>query len=190
MTSNTFQTGQNPYRIAGAAALIVVALVVAILCTPTIFQAFRGPRTVTEEELAALPSAGWWNNYVRFTPSEPARNTEWIYGVKGNEGTKFLLLPVKDRYLLCSARVTSEGPEYIGSLGYIEEAEKQTVVSAEDQGKLLPFMLQGVRSIWFDTGAALLVILGCLGSAAWLIVQVVMARSGRGLDVGQWLVQD
>jgi hypothetical protein len=164
------------YRVAGAAALVVVAFVVAIVCSPFMIQAIRGPRTVTEQKLLQMQSAGWFDNYVRFKPSGPVRDTEWVYGVKGNAGTKFLLLPVGDRYLFCSARIKNEGPEYIGSLGFLVAAEVETAVPAEDRGKLLPFMLQAVRSIWFDTGAALVVIAGCLGGAAWLGVQEAMAR--------------
>ena len=37
-------------------------------------------------------------------------------------------------------------------------------------------MGQAVRSIWFDTGAALLAISACLGIAAWLGVQVAMTK--------------
>jgi hypothetical protein len=166
----------NVYRIAGAAALVALALVVAIACSPFMFQAFRGPRTVTEQELLQMQSAGWFDNYVRFKPTAPVRKTEWVYGVEGNAGTKFLMLPVGDRYLLCSARIKNEGPEYVGSLGFLVAAEVETVVPAADRGKLLPFMLQAVRSIWFDTGAALLAIAGCLGGAAWLGVQVAMTR--------------
>jgi len=176
MTNNAPRADHNRYRVAGAVGLVIAALVVAVVCSPFMVQAFRGPRTVTEEELLAMQSAGWWDNYVRFTPSAPARNTEWVYGVKGNEGTKFLLLPVGDRYLFCSARVKNEGPEYVGSLGFLVAAEVETAVPEQDRGKLLPFMLQAVRSIWFDTGAALLVIVGCLGGAAWLLVQVAMTR--------------
>jgi hypothetical protein len=170
MTDSAPWAKEDIARLAGAAALVVVALVLMVLCAPFIVQAFRGPRTITDEELLAMKSPGWWDNYVRFTPKAPAKNTEWVYGVKGNEGTKFLLLPVGDRYLFCSARVKNEGPEFIGSLGFTETAV-ETVVSQEDRAKLLPFMLQTVRSIWFDTAAALLVIAGCLGGAAWLALE-------------------
>jgi hypothetical protein len=166
----------NVYRMAGAAALVVVALVVLIACSPFIFQAIRGPRTVTEQELLQMKSAGWFDNYVRFKPTAPVRNTEWVYGVEGNAGTKFLLLPVGDRILLCSARIKNEGPEYVGSLGFLVAAEVETVVPAAERTKLLPFMLQAVRSIWFDTGAALVVIAGCLAGAAWLGMQVAMTH--------------
>jgi hypothetical protein len=142
-------------------------------------QAFRGPRSVTEQELLATKSAGWWDNYVRFTPSKPARDTNWVYGVKGNAGTKFVLLPVGDRCLFCSARVEHAEPEFVGRLTWVEAAEVASTVPKEERGNLLPFSLQAVRSIWFDTGVALLAILGCLGGAAWLVVQVQMTRSAK-----------
>jgi hypothetical protein len=175
----------NVHRIVGAAALVVVALVIAIACSPFMFQAFRGPRTITEQELLQMESAGWFDNYVRFRPAVPAKDTEWVYGVEGNAGTKFLLLPVGDRTLLCSARIKNEGPEYIGSLGFLVAAEVETVVPAAERGKLLPFMLQSVRSIWFDTGAALLIIAGCLAGAAWLGIQVAMTH-GYLRNIQDW----
>jgi len=185
MASSPSRPEHNVYRVAGAVALVVVALVVGILCSPFMVQAFRGPRTVTEQELLQMQSAGWFNNYVRFKPSAPVRNTEWVYGVEGNAGTKFLLLPVGDRYLFCSARIKNEGPEYIGSLGFLVAAEVETVVPAQERGKLLPFMLQAVRSIWFDTGAALLAIACCLAGAGWLGVQAAMAR-GYLRNIQDW----
>src|SRR5262245_54400254 len=109
----------NIHRMIGAAALVVAALVILIACSPFIIQAIRGPRTITEQELLQMQSAGWFDNYVRFKPAAPVKDTEWVYGVEGNAGTKFLLLPVGDRFLLCSARIKNEGPEYVGSLGFL-----------------------------------------------------------------------
>jgi hypothetical protein len=166
----------NIHRIIGAAALVVAALVILIACSPFMFQAFRGPRPISEQELLQMQSAGWFDNYVRFKPAAPVKDTEWVYGVEGNAGTKFLLLPVGDRHLLCSARIKNEGLEYVGSLGFLVAAEVETVVPADQRGKLLPFMLQAVRSIWFDTGAALLGIFACLAGTAWLGIQVAMTR--------------
>jgi hypothetical protein len=180
MPTNSPRAKHNVYRVAGAAALVTVALVIAIACSPFMSQAIRGPRTVTEQDLLQMKSPGWWDNYVRFKPTAPVKDTEWVYGVEGNAGTKFLLLPVRKRQLLCSARIKNEGPEYIGSLGFLVAAEVETVVPAGERDKLLPFMLQGVRSIWFDTRAALVGILGCLGGAAWLGVQVAMTRGYLG----------
>ena len=46
-----------------------------------------------------------------------------------------------------------------------------------DPGNLLPFMMQGVRSIWVDTVGALIAIVGCVGGALWLLLRVLL--SGR-----------
>jgi len=54
-----------------------------------------------------------------------------------------------------------------------------------ERGKLLPFMLQSVRSIWFDTCAALLGIAASLGVAAWLGVQVAMTH-GYLRNIQDW----
>ena len=65
-------TNSNLTRILGAAGLVVAALVVLILTLPMVFQAFRGPRPITEQELLAIQEPGSWDNYVRFKPSGPA----------------------------------------------------------------------------------------------------------------------
>src|SRR5262249_41760244 len=53
-------------RILGAVGLAVTAGVVALFTAPFVVQAFRGPRTITEQELLALNEPGSWDNYVRF----------------------------------------------------------------------------------------------------------------------------
>jgi hypothetical protein len=142
-----------------------------------------GPRAITEQELLAIKEPGSWDNYVRFTPSRPAQDTGLRYGKKGNEGTKYVLLPVGGRALFCSARVNDNGPEHVGRLGSIGGTEEEALrrIGAEGavaSGRLLPFMLWGVRSIWFDTALVLAALASCLIGAVWLSVRAL--RSGRG----------
>jgi hypothetical protein len=89
-----------------------------------------------------------------------------------------VLLAVGDRALFCSARVADEGPEYIGRLGSLGSTEEEAVRRmGGNRGNLLPFMLQSVRSIWFDTAFALAALVVCLGGALWLLLGG--RRSGR-----------
>jgi len=162
--------GSNLNRTLGAAGLGVAALLVAGLTSPFVVQAFAGPRAITEQELLAMKEPGWWDNYVRYTPPRPAADSGVRYGVKGNAGTKYVLLPVGDRILLCSARISNNGPEYVGRLGSIGVTEEEAVSRMGSPRNLLPFMLQGVRSIWFDTSVALAAIVGCIGGALWLLL--------------------
>jgi hypothetical protein len=153
----------------GAGALALAACVVAFFCVPFIVQALRGPRTITEAELLSLREPGDWDNYVRFRPASPAADTGVRYGKKGNEGTKYVIIPVRDRLLFCSARIDDHGPEYVGRLSYFGDTEREAVGYATRQTgprKILPLFLQSVRSIWFDTVFALAVIIGCLVGAA------------------------
>src|SRR5262249_14571581 len=175
------QRGSNLGQGLGAVGLVVVAGVGAVFTGPMVGQAFRGPRPITQQELLAIKEPGSWDNYVRFPPSRPAQDTGVRYGRKGNEGTKYVLLPVGDRALFCSARVNDNGPEYVGRLGSLGGTEEEAlrrggVGEALGPGKVLPFMLQGVRSIWFDTALVLAALVGCLIGAVWLSVWAL--RSG------------
>jgi hypothetical protein len=164
-------SNESRNRILGAAGLVVAAAVVAVFTSPFVVQAFRGPRTVTEQELLAIQEPGSWDNYVRFTPSRPATDTGVRYGKKGNEGTKYVLLQVGDRALFCSARIANNGPDYVGRLGSLGSTEEEAVRRiGGNPGTLLPFMLQSVRNIWFDTVVALVTVVGCLGGALWLLL--------------------
>src|SRR5262249_54472648 len=104
------------------------------------------------------------------------------YGKKGNEGTRYVLLPVGGRTLFCSLRINDNGPEFVGRLGSLGGTEEEAVrrINAKaggGVGNMLPFMLQGVRSLWVDTAGVLLAVVGCLGGAGWLLAQVLL--SGR-----------
>jgi hypothetical protein len=170
-------------QILGAVALGVAAAVVAVFAAPFVVQAFRGPRAITEQELLAMKEPGSWGNYVRYTPPGPAADTGVRYGKKGNEGTKYVLLPVGDRALFCSARIDNNGPEYVGRLGSLggteEEAVRRAGIPAEH---LLPFMLQGVRSIWFDTAVALALFAGCAGGALFLLLRGLLSGRRSGVE--------
>ena len=65
----------NVHRIIGAAALVVVALVIGIACSPFIIQAFCGPSTVTEQELLQMQSAGWFNKSAARRSNAPRCRT-------------------------------------------------------------------------------------------------------------------
>ena len=180
MSKKRSQQGADLPRILGAAGLALAAVVVAGFSASFVVQAFRGPRTITEEELLATKEPGWWDNYVRFTPSRPAVDPGVRYGVKGNEGTKYVLLPVDGRILFCSARISNNGPEYVGRLGSFDMTEEEAVSRMGSPNNLLPFMLQGVRSIWFDTLVALALLIGCIGGALWLLLAGRHSGGKRG----------
>lgn len=131
-----------------------------------VVQAFTGPRTITEQDLRQTTAPGWWDHYVSYTPPRPMIDTQLQWGKKGNPGTKYLLLPVGDRVMLCSARIANDGPTFAGRLepfgGSVEE-EVIDRVSAANPGlrqRLLPVQLQAVRHIWFDTAASLAGVVG------------------------------
>ena len=127
---------------------------------------------------------GYWRRF--FGENRCNRSFGWVtlfpgVAVEAREGAHL----GKIGYLFCSARVNDGGPDYVGSLGYVEAAEAENVVPKQEQHKLLPFMLQAVRSIWFDTAVALLAIAGCLGGATWLGVHVAMAGNTTRKAMGK-----
>ena len=165
-------------QILSAVGLIAVAGLVFALTTPIWFQAVRGPRNISEKELLALREPGWFDNYVRYKPALPAIETDVVYGKKGNEGTRFVLLPVGEKNLFCSARIADKGPEYVGRLGSFDATEKQATGmmkggAADKKGTLLPFMMQSVRSIWFDTIAIFVIVLVCVGIAFGMVIKAL-----------------
>src|SRR5262245_53017945 len=166
------------WRRLGAAGLGLVALVVLVFTAPFIVQAFRGPRTITEQELLAIKEPGWWDYYVRYKPPRPAAETGVRYGIKDNAGTKYVLLPAGNRALFASVRIANNGPEYVGRLGSFGQTEEEAVRMGQAKN-LLPFMLQGVRSIWFDTAVAVVLFVGCVGGAVWLLLVVPRVRTGK-----------
>src|SRR5688500_10772431 len=166
----------NGLRILGAAALIVVGVGLLVYITPAASQAFRGPRPVTPAELIAIREPGWWDNYIRITPTQPPVDTNLRYGKKGNEGTKYLLLLLNDHTLFCSARVNDNGPEFIGRLESMGGTDKQAAGLIGGAQNLLPFMLQSVRSIWFDVGAIGALGIGAIVTGIWMIARTAMGR--------------
>jgi hypothetical protein len=161
-------------RISVAVVLLVLGGILAFFTAPFVVQAFRGPRTISEAELGEMTTPGDWDNYVRYVPSLPAMDTGLRFGKKGNEGTKYVLLPVGGRggrALFCSARVANNGPEYVGRLGSFGSNEEEAVRRiGGNQGQLMPFMLQAVRHIWVDSVAALVGLVACLGGAVWALL--------------------
>src|SRR5205085_1576510 len=83
--------------------LLLGAGVVLFFTSGFVFQAFRGPRPITDQELLGITAPASGDNYVAFTPSQRFVDTGLQWGRKGNPGTKFVLLPVGDRLMLCSA---------------------------------------------------------------------------------------
>jgi len=167
-------------RVLGAGALAAVAVVVLALTAPIVTQAFGGPRAITEKELLAIKELGWWNNYVKFTPAKAASDTGARYGKKGNEGTKYVLIPVGDRLLFASARVDDRPAEHVGQLTSYGGTEGEVLQRIGKPPNLMPFMLQSVRSIWVDTVAILVVAGGCLIGAVVLTVQAMkLSRPAR-----------
>src|SRR5262249_13766535 len=142
-----------------------------------VFQAFRGPRPITEQELLQVTNPGSRDNYVSYRPSQPVIDTNLQWGKKNNPGTKFLLLPAGDRLVLCSARIAENGPMFVGRLerfgGSIEE-EVISRVSSSVPGvrqRLSPVMFQTVRSIWVDTTVALVGIVGLGLGGLWVLLR-------------------
>jgi len=166
-------------------ALLAVAGGALFFTSGFVFQAFRGPRTVTEQDLLRVTEPGSNDNYVSFTPSQPFIDTGLQYGKKGNPGTKYLLLPVEDRLLLCSARIADNGPSFVGRLERFSGSTEEEVlrrVKASDPTlgpQLMPIMFQTVRSIWFDTSIALVVVFGAGLTGVWMLLRaLLLKRSG------------
>src|SRR4051812_17468687 len=161
-------------------AAVVPALVAAAILYfgyRTLAQAFRGPRTVSEEELVSeQPQPG--DNYLAVTLAREPVDT----GVRYGRGTKYLLLPVNNRMLLCSVRTDVEGQEFTGRLETVTGGTELEVLNylreqdARMDKLLLPYMLQSVRSIWFDTSVYLFFIALFAVPAVWMLVRWVRFR--------------
>lgn len=171
-------------RLVLALVLLAIAAVVAFFSAGFVSQAFRGPRTITEQDLLAVTQPGSFDNYISYTPPRPAFDTGLVWGKKNNPGTKYLLLPVGDQLMLCSARIANNDSTFVGRLQLVSGGPEEEVVTRlkgsgpGDQARLTPVMLQAVRSIWFDTAAALVFGLGTgLGGLALLVAAL---RTGTG----------
>ncbi len=167
-------------------ALLAVAGGVLFFTSGFVFQAFRGPRPITDQELLGITVPPSGANYVSFTPSRPFTDTGLQWGRKNNPGTKYLLLPVGDRLLLCSARIADNGPTFTGRLERIgggTEEEVRNRVKGADPGvgpRLMPIMLQAVRSIWFDTVVALVFVVGLGFGGLWMLLRALLRKGERG----------
>jgi hypothetical protein len=167
-------------------ALLVVAGGVLFFTSGFVFQAFRGPRTVTDQELLGVTTPNSNDNYVGYTPSGRFIDSGLQYGVKDNPGTKYLLLPVGDRLMLCSARIANNGPTFVGRVelagGSVEEEVLRRVKGSNPEvgPRLLPIMLQAVRSIWFDTAVALVFVLGLGLGGLWMLLRALLMRGKSG----------
>jgi hypothetical protein len=181
--SNPRNSAAKPWHLPLGVGLLVVAVVVLIFTSGFVFQAFRGPRPITEKEMLELTDPGWSDNYVSYTPPRAFIDTGLQWGRKGNPGTKYVLLPVGDRFMLCSARIANNGPTFTGRLGSRSGVTEDEVVdrikgsSPEVAARIMPIMLQAVRSIWFDTAVALALVLGLAGTGTWLVIWSLLARS-------------
>jgi hypothetical protein len=180
--SNSRTEGPKPWWLPTGLALIAAAGVVLYFTSGFVFQAFCGPRTINEKELAELKEPGSNDNYVSYTPTTKFTDTGLQWGRKGNPGTKYVLLPVGDRLMLCSARIANDGPTFTGRLGHRGGVTEDEVMqrinesSPEAAAKIMPIMLQAVRSIWFDTAAALVAIVGLAGGGAFLVLRSMLAQ--------------
>src|SRR5262245_3554457 len=165
--------------------ILVVAGGILFFTSGFVFQAFRGPRTITDQELLGITDPSSSDNYVSFTPSRPFVDTGLQYGVKNNPGTKFLLLPVGDRLMLCSARIANLGPDFVGRLERASGSTEEEVlrrVKGSNPGaaqRLMPVMLQTVRSIWFDTAVALAFILVLGLGGLWVLLRPMLPFKAR-----------
>jgi hypothetical protein len=172
-------------------AMLAAAGVVLFFTAGFIFQAFKGPRPITEQELLQTANPGWGDNYVSYSPSRPVVDTNLQWGKKNNPGTKYLLLPVGDRLMLCSARIDDNGPKFVGRLetfgGSVEE-EVIARVSAGNPGvrqQVTPIMFQTVRSIWVDTSVALVAVIALGLGGLWKVLHpFIVGRREPPSDAG------
>jgi hypothetical protein len=181
--------GNLPNTLLGL-GLLVAAGVVLFFTSGFVFQAFKGPQPITEQELLQITSPGWGDNYVSYAPSQPVVDTGVQWGKKNNPGTKYLLIPVGDRFMLCSARIAASGPKFVGRLEPFGGSEDEEVISRVAgsipglRQRLTPIMFQTVRSIWFDTSIALAAILGLgIGGLCVLLRPLIASqRAATTLD--------
>ncbi len=179
---NSRTEGPKPWWLPTGLALLAAAGVVLYFTSGFVFQAFRGPRTIEEKELIDLKEPGSNDNYVSYTPQRPFIDTGLQWGRKGNPGTKYVLLPVGDRLMLCSARIANEGPTFTGRLGHRGGVTEDEVVerikgSAPDvAARIMPIMLQAVRSIWFDTAVALVAVVGLAAVGSFLVLRSMLTK--------------
>jgi hypothetical protein len=133
--------------------LLLLAAVPAYFGGATIAQAFRGPRPLTEQELLAIQQPDGGGHYVSLSLARPAVDSGVRYGKKNNPGTKYLLLPVGGRVLLCSARMSAEGNAFTGRLQAVSGTDKEVRQRIEGANSglaplLLPYMLQSVSDVF------------------------------------------
>ncbi|MCI0379414.1 MAG: hypothetical protein L0215_17530 [Gemmataceae bacterium] len=164
-------------------ALLAAAGAVLYFTSGFVFQAFRGPRPIADQALLGITDPGSGDNYVSFSPSRPFLDPGLQWGTKGNPGTKFLLLPVDDQHMLCSARIANDGPTFTGRLqriaGGTEEEALNRIKGTAGNLRVMPIMLQAVRSIWFDTAVALAAIVGLALGGLWMVLRALLMKGER-----------
>jgi hypothetical protein len=160
--------------------LVLLSVVILVLNLTWIRNTFAGPQTITEEALHTMESPSRLaNNWVTYTPPR-VRETGVIQETtrRGTvvKTTRFVLLEVKDRYLLTelpekasATRVSGNLTVWKGGLVYnrLEDIKSRL---GPDANRLLPFHLDAdygnVGEMWAMFG--ILAFFGLMG--AWLAV--------------------
>jgi hypothetical protein len=162
----------------------VLALVCAVILAPMMAGDARGVRPITSSELLevkdpkAMPSP-----WVAYTPDQPVVETgmgiETKLRRKNSKGTKtrFVLVPVKDKWMIAELEMRAKADRIEGELGKWdtggpsqEASEKIKTQHPDKKDKLLPVQLDAAsgdsnsRLIIMTVGLAFLALLGVGGT--------------------------
>jgi hypothetical protein len=166
----------------GGLLLLLIGVVCAIGLVPLMVHGSRGTRPITAEELLAindpqsLPSP-----WVTCTPDRPIVETSLGIETKmgtGSSKTRFVLVPVKDKWMVAQRELDAHGNRLEGELGKWEiglgpkAMEKIKAQHLDKKDKLLPFALTETsggpvgRLLFFAIGSAAVILFG-LGCAIY-----------------------
>jgi hypothetical protein len=87
--------------------------------------------------------------------------------------------------MLCSARIANNGPTFVGRVERVGGSTEEEVLrrlkgsNPEVGPRLMPIMLQTVRSIWFDTVVALVFVLGLGFGGLWMLLRSLLMKGER-----------
>lgn len=158
----------------GGVVLFGLAALTFYFFSSEIVPAFRGPRSITTEELLAIPEpkSDRYREYVEYAARQEASETglavflsyDRLNPRRNSTPTdcEIMLLPVGDRFLICQIRSGDRSTRLVGHLegGKLHHQAKRWLEHDNPalKGRLLPVTLETTGNVWIIPTIALLLV--------------------------------
>jgi hypothetical protein len=176
------------YLVLGA-LVALIGILGAVVLGPKIAGDFQGPRPISAEELLEVKEADTFPALVAYTPDQPMVEANMGIETKGegtNTKTRFVLVPVKDKWMVAEREMGATGEHLEGRLVTWEGLGREALMRIRAQhpdkrDKLLPVQLVPTRgdpggaAVFLGTLIAALILLGS-GGAVYGTFGLVRAR--------------